>query len=406
MSKGGLLGNPIKAITGAIKNPLNALGSTLDNPIVNAAEAFIPGVGPLVAGASNATGNLLQGKSLGRSLGSGALAGGEAFLGDELGSAAQGAFPETFSAFSDAIPNLGIGDALSGVGDSVSSDYHGLLDTLGLNGASAGAGGAGGDIAAGASGTTSSITPLSLGSSAGLDLTDSAATAAAAPQSYLPQGFNLNPTAAGGATTLADPFAASAATPFTGSTGASALSGSGSQSFGDMLKGLPGKAVDAIGKNPIAALSAAGLGANAIAGSKKTGAEKNLSAISDQQQATGSQLITDAQAGRLPAGMDASIEQQMQDSITGIKNKYAQLGMSGSSSEQAEIGRAQQQAGQYRSQQLQQILTQGLGALGSASSTDQQIVQNQLSGDKNLYEAIAALSGLGGSKQKQDQPTA
>lgn len=384
------------------------LSSILNNPItqivsdVAATATGNPELIPLINAGESTAGGLSSGQGIGKSLGRGALSGAESLAGQEIAG------------------GLGIGDGNSFVNDQLGIDispgatglpdigggirgaFNDTLNSLGLNGSEAGQGGAAGDIGSGISNSTNDLasgtatptvtntTPLNFTTSTNaLDLgTDAATTSASSALppltgtgSNLAPGFQLNPSVAGSS------FNAGGTTPF---SAAAPLSGVSSGGFNDVLSKLGG----GLEKNPIGALSVAGIGANLLKGSSKTGAENNLSAISDQQQATGTELINNARNGQLPPGLDSSITNAMNDQISAVKSKFASMGMSGSSSEQAAIQQVQQAATQERTQQIQQILTQGLSALGSAGQTDQAIVNQQTQSDKSLYDAIAALSGI------------
>ncbi len=143
--------------------------------------------------------------------------------------------------------------------------------------------------------------------------------------------------------------------------------------------------------HPLQALGAGGMVANAIKGDKQSGAEKASSEIAGQQAALGKDLTS----GKLQPGQQGIIDKQLQDAITTIKSKYAGMGLSGSTMEASEIANAQQQAGNYATQLIQQNTTTGLNALNMASSSNQQIVQDQIGQDKSLYDSIIALAGTG-----------
>lgn len=351
------IGNTVKNV---FKNPLPTLG-TIGGELLG---------GPLGAGLGDAIGNVASGKSIGKSLLSGLETGAGTYAGGALADYAGGAFPETVSSFNDTLSSLNpFPETTSSISNGISGAYDDVKDYLGL----------------GSGGSANSATGISAGQSYSSDLAGNPISPVTSP-SLTANGAtggvdqfknfvsSLDPMAPGG---ISPSSAAGAAAPASASSG---------------IKGL----LDKIGITPMQALTGAGLGAAALAGNKQSGAEKDLSSIAGSQSATGKKLISDAQAGILPPGMDASIEQQTNDAVTAIKSKYAQMGLSGSSSETQAINQIRQQAGQQRAAQLQEILTQGLSALGAAGGTDQSIVQNQLSQDKGLYETLIGLAGLGG----------
>lgn len=120
----GDVGNVVKGVG-------HAAGSVLSNPLVDAGLAFIPGVGPLAAGAAGAIGGALKpGGTFGSAI-SGGLSGAASGL---AGGAARGA--------------LGIGGAAAPAGVSALGASSAIPDAAmglsGATGAGAGAGGSGG----------------------------------------------------------------------------------------------------------------------------------------------------------------------------------------------------------------------------------------------------------------------
>jgi hypothetical protein len=108
--------------------------------------------------------------------------------------------------------------------------------------------------------------------------------------------------------------------------------------------------------------------------------------------------------GKLPAGAETEVNNALNDSITQIKSRYANLGLTGSTMEQQAITEAQNQAQGMRFQIAQQMAQTGLQA-GSQATADlglqgkiyQSLTQDQIAQDKALSDAIASFTGaIGG----------
>ena len=114
---------------------------------------------------------------------------------------------------------------------------------------------------------------------------------------------------------------------------------------------------------------------------------------------TAASLIPTVSTGQLPPSAQAGIQQGLQDAISTIKSKYANLGLSGSTMEAQEISVAEN-AAQAQSFNEANALTQtGLQAAGvSAGQTGQaatiysNIINTVLAQDKALQDALANFS--------------
>jgi hypothetical protein len=120
-----------------------------------------------------------------------------------------------------------------------------------------------------------------------------------------------------------------------------------------------------------------------------------------QQQQTAQQYMT----GQVPAEMQQNLMNQTKARITAIKDKYAKLGMSGSTAENQDLAAAQAQATQQLGQmQAQMIQTgaqmMGLPAVAISRLTAQQDAQSAAF-NAALARFIASMAG-----RPQDRPTA
>jgi hypothetical protein len=108
--------------------------------------------------------------------------------------------------------------------------------------------------------------------------------------------------------------------------------------------------------------------------------------------------------GVLPAGAQAQVTQALNDSITSIKSKYASLGLTGSTAEQAAISEAQSQSQQMTFTIAQQMAQTGIQAgnqatadLGLEGTIYNDLTTAQISQDTALQNAIASFTGaIGG----------
>lgn len=163
--------------------------------------------------------------------------------------------------------------------------------------------------------------------------------------------------------------------------------------LGDTLKGLPGKALDSLAANPLqTAVSGLSLLNNNSTAKQIGEQEKVLQAQAAQTNAQVQPLLNSLTTGQLPAGAQSLIDQQTQSEITQIKNKYAQMGLSGSTMEQQEISAAGERAQSQVFTIAQQMASTGLQALGASSGISQNLLNQLMAEDK---DASTAIGGLG-----------
>lgn len=103
--------------------------------------------------------------------------------------------------------------------------------------------------------------------------------------------------------------------------------------------------------------------------------------------------------GELPAGAKLSIANALKDTTTGIRAKYAGLGLSGSTMEQQDIAAAGERARAMEFDMAKQLTQLGLNAANISNSMYQQIANVALAEDRGLQDALAAFAqamGLSG----------
>ena len=155
----------------------------------------------------------------------------------------------------------------------------------------------------------------------------------------------------------------------------------GGGSFADFLKGtlkdnknliVPGLAM---GASMLAKPNIEGLG--------------DLKDIAGAAGRTANELIPSVSTGQLPAGAQTQVNTAVQDAITSIKSKYAQMGMSGSTMEAQEISSAQARGEAMKFDMANKLTQTGLAAAGVASGDYETIMKTLLQQDSALQTALA-----------------
>lgn len=313
--------------------------------------------------------------------------GGSALFGPEIGAAILG--PEAGTAATSALGDALIGGATGALGGG----GKGALEGAALGGTGGFATGGGFDSALQSvglptfTGNATATTPA--GAAVDTLLQDQSGTATLNPTG----GINITP--AGGATITPSTGSGASGFDLNGNSASAATPGAASPAPVNPLGSSGGFAstLKNLGISPMQALSVAGLGANALAGNKKTGAEINAAAGANAAQTTGNALISEGQAGTLPPGQLAALQTELDQGIAAIRSRYAEMGMSGSTSEAEAIQQAQQAMAANVAQLAQQEVTTGLSALGQGTQANAAIAQQQMQSDAGLSQAIAMLAG-------------
>jgi hypothetical protein len=390
-----MCGNPFKSVSNivsnAFKNPLSTIGDV----------AAIATGNPLFAVAGNTANGVTKGDSFGKSIGSGLKAGAETFAGNEISGAVGNAFPETFGSINDALGTgfstsgnsltdalgqtsgagtsfdsisnaLGkvpgdISSLIGGLGDSASSSFDSIFSPSG-----------GGDAAGVSSPTLSAAAPVGdgFGITGGSEY-DPSKLMQGVDQSA--NAFNstvgsLDPGAAGGIS-AAPAVAAPAATP---------------SSIDSFLSNPSLSTALGVGKaNAGAVIPAAALAFEGIKGEQLPKGYNELKTNADQLAGQGTQLQSYLQSGQLPPGAQSAIDQATQSQKAAIRSQYASRGMSGSSAEQQDLARVDQQAQAQGFSIATQLLSQGVQENQLASGIYQSLMNSELQQDKELGSAFA-----------------
>ncbi len=375
----------------------------------------------------NAGVSAVNGGSIGQDL----LAGGEALAGQELaGAVGIGSGNDVFNSAlgitgdnpaGTGLPNIGAmfssaaGGAPSTGGTTSPDASTGAMSPSGVPANTPSAGGAGGGASGGAT------APPSVSSNFDTSSLDNTVNSLQNTGSPLTNSGNVGAGTVGTpsvSSNISSQFAqAAGGAPQLNTGGIDSLANSANSSLSS-ASGEAAKAPNSIGQflapggqtlanagnilasNPGAAISAAGLGLDALKGNQVSGAEKNLAAQASQQGQQGAQLEQYLQTGTLPPGEQAGVNQALDSAIASIKSRYASMGMSGSSAEQQDIAAAQSQAQAASAQMAEQLLATGINETGMSSKLYDEIVKNQMANDTALQSAFnnfsSAAAGGGG----------
>lgn len=161
-----------------------------------------------------------------------------------------------------------------------------------------------------------------------------------------------------------------------------------------------GTAFDVVKANPGAAISAAGLGIDALESGKALEGERQLKQEAGSLASQGKQLEGFLQSGTLPPGLQQGINQASESAKATIRSQYASKGMSGSSAEQQDLAAVDQRAEAQGAQMAMQLLQTGISETGMASGLYEQLLGNAMKEDSQLGSAISnfASAASGGSQ--------
>jgi hypothetical protein len=115
--------------------------------------------------------------------------------------------------------------------------------------------------------------------------------------------------------------------------------------------------------------------------------QQQLQGLSNEAQATASQLMAQYRAGQLSASQQAGLDQLTQQTKNQVTQYFASIGQADSTAHQQALAQVDQQAFGMRQQMLDNMLTQGLNAIGVAAGPLQTIAQYQLGQDQALRQA-------------------
>lgn len=319
-------------------------------------------------------------------------------MGEQLSQLA-GGISNGVGSFAQGAANLG-SEALSGIEGAVGSGINGLEGLFG-GGTSSGTSGPTGQPLSGTPGATAAVTSQSAP-------TPSGGLSAAGLASALPNVDGSDPLSsiisqANGAApdnpVPVTPVQETQLQPFTSPTGnpITAPAASPAQTAIQAITNPSQWTPKGVGETLLAA-NVANSFINPIG--KGTLKSEQALATNEANLAKQQQPLVDAeQQGKLPAGAQALIDQQLKAKQAAIRQNYAQMGLSGSSAERQDLDNAQQEALALQFQQGQQMAQTGLSEISSETGLQSnllnEILNTQVQRGTQMGDALAALAGVG-----------
>jgi hypothetical protein len=141
-------------------------------------------------------------------------------------------------------------------------------------------------------------------------------------------------------------------------------------------------------------IGAGGIGLSAIEGQQQLPGQAGIKSAANSLATQGQQLQQYLQTGTLPPGVQGGIDQATQSAKAAIRSKYASSGSYGSSAEQEDLNNVTQLAAAQGANIAIQLLNTGISETGLSTQLFQYLMQNALSEDQALGQAI---SGFGAS---------
>lgn len=366
IGKGALLGGLTGGIGGAAGDVLTSLGVPAGGLESAAAGAIGGAAGNAITGGNPLTGAIEGGAAGGlfKSFTGPAATPAPAATGGGVSGAAATAAPASVGAVSpDVTQTVAGGTSLPGSGGGGA----GLPGSMGAGAAAGGSGGASGlnttagDVAGLGSGS-SSLTP-----STGLS-TVNAPTITGAANNPLPVAANDTSSLIQSTPSLKGPSVASSFT-------------------------------DSLTKNPLATAGALGLAGNVLKGNPLPQGFSALNTEASRLAQQGSQMSGYLTNGTLPPGLQAGITAAGDAAAASIRSQYASRGMSGSSAEAQDLQNLQQRLVTQGAEMATQLFSQGVQETQLADQLYLQLMQTQITQNKETGDAIgnfaAALASMG-----------
>ena len=168
------------------------------------------------------------------------------------------------------------------------------------------------------------------------------------------------------------------------------------QGFGDWAKSIMGDVKEYM---PLAGLGATGVGLARQFGAGNGGSpplsplqQEQLNAMRQQRA-----LAQQYQTGQVTPEMQQGVQAQTQANIQSIKDKYAKLGMSGSTSERQEIAAAMQAGQAQIGAQQAKMIQIGAQMAGVPTTEVGALTREQLAQDAAFMDALAKFAAAAGS---------
>lgn len=356
-------GNPFtSALHGAEGGALTGGGIGL----IGGPAGFLPGtLGDIAGGAGGgALNSFIQGNNPLVGAAEGAAAGGIASLNTPSTTSATGGGSNTVGVGSTAASNAAPTSIAGDTGD-VSSGLS-AADTNFLSKASAASGAQAGDVSSFLSANSPSQASANTDGLSPAD-TKFLSKASGGDASLSPADTNFL-SKAGATTAGAHPA----------SSGSAFLDKPGFGTFKDMLIANPG-----------AAVSAAGIGADALKNNQMVKGQRQIQNTAGQLGAQGQALQGYLQTGTLPPGVQGSINQAAEAQKASIRSRYANEGGSGSSAMQTDLAAVDAWAKGQGTETALKLLDTGINESALSATLYQDIARNSLEQDNALGSAIS-----------------
>lgn len=151
-------------------------------------------------------------------------------------------------------------------------------------------------------------------------------------------------------------------------------------------------------KNNALQLGLMGTGlAIAAGGRQDMPSEAEMQGLSDEARKTAKQLMGNYRAGQLSASQQASLQQLTQQTKNQITQYFSSIGQADSTAHMQALAQVDQQSLAMKQQMLDNMLQQGLSAIGVATGPLNSIAQYQLGQDQALRQAFGSFAGSVGT---------
>lgn len=152
-------------------------------------------------------------------------------------------------------------------------------------------------------------------------------------------------------------------------------------------------------QNPLEAFGAGALGYNLLQGNQQPAGADQLKGIAGQDLASGHQLQSYLTSGALPPGMQASLNSANSAANAAIRQKYANMGMSGSSAEAQDLANVQQQSAAQAGNIATQLFQAGTQESALGQQLYEELMKVNMEQDQGLSSSIgnfvSAFAGMG-----------
>ena len=152
-----------------------------------------------------------------------------------------------------------------------------------------------------------------------------------------------------------------------------------------------------IQKNPGALLSGGLLASQLFRGNQAYPAEQTLQGLATNTGTQGAALSSYIQSGTLPPGAKAAVDTATKGSKATLRERFAKMGLAGSTMEAQALSGVDQQAAAQTFQFADQLLAQGANFTQISANIQDALLKTQASTDQEFQKSLMAFAGgLGG----------